>query len=100
MTKEFTKEKINDLASTLLFTVNDDEVEIVLEELEFLKTQMDAISNIENIQNAEIQTHPFDLYETTLREDDNSEEGTDVELLLANAKNIQNREIEVPKVVG
>ncbi|MDD2207942.1 MAG: hypothetical protein PHG03_05105 [Bacilli bacterium] len=100
MTKEFTKEKINNLASTLLFAVSDDEVEIVLDELEFLKSKMDNISHIKNIMDYEIQTHPFDLYETSLREDDSSEEGTDVNLLLANAKNTQNREIEVPKVVG
>jgi len=100
VTKEFTKETINELASTLLFAINDDEVDFLLEELEFLKSKMDAISNIENIQSVEVQTHPFDLYETALREDDNSEEGTAIDLLLANAKNIQNREIEVPKVVG
>ena len=97
---EFTKDTINKLASKLLIHVNDDETNIILNELDFLKNKMDDISKIEGINNEEPQTHPFDLFESELREDSNEEESTDIDLLLKNTKAVENREIEVPKVVG
>ncbi len=100
MTKEFTKDKINELSEKLLFKVNDNEIDIVLNELEFLKEQINNITKIEELKEVEPQTHAFDLFASSLREDDNFEEGTDLDLLLRNAKKTENGEIEVPKVVG
>lgn len=100
MTKEFNKETINNLAAKLLIHVTDEETELVLNELDYLKDKMDLITKIEGIEKVVPQTHPFDLFESALREDTNCEEGTDIELLLSNAKAFENREIEVPKVVG
>ena len=100
MTKKFNKETINNLAAKLLFHVTDEEAEIVLNELDYLKEKMDFITKINGIEEVIPQTHAFDLYESDLREDNNFEDGTDIDLLLSNAKAFENREIEVPKVVG
>lgn len=100
MDKSFTKETINNLAAKLLFSVNDDEADLVLNEMDFLKTKMDDITKIEGIEKVEPQTHPFDLFESSLREDESVDEGVDIELLLSNAKAVENREIEVPRVVA
>ncbi len=97
---KFNKDIINELAANLLFQVTDEEVDTVLQELDYLKEQMDLITQIDGLEEVEPQTHPFDLFENELREDDDFEEGTDIESLLSNCKAKDNRQIEVPKVVG
>ena len=100
MNSEFSKEIVEKLASKLLINVNSEETELILAELDFIKENMDKISQIKGIADAEIQTHPFDLFENDLRDDEESEESPLIEDLLANAGKIEGREIEVPKVVG
>ncbi len=100
MTEKFNNETINKLADSLLFSITEEETKSVIEDLEFIEDKMNIIWNIKDINKVEPQTHPFDLYETSLREDNNYEESTDIDLLLSNAKMHQNREIEVPRVVA
>lgn len=95
----FNKETVKEYAENILIELTDEEVSSIIEEFNELTKQMDKISKIPNINDVEPLTHPFDLFETTLRED-KSEEGEDIEDILKNADRVEGREIEVPKVVG
>ncbi len=100
MNHKFTEEEVTILADKLLIGISKEEAKDIVEELTFVADSMNVISEIKEIENLEPLTHPFDLYETSLREDDSFEEGHDIEDLLSNADFTQGREIEVPKVVG
>ncbi len=95
----FTKETVKEYAENILIDLTDEEISSVIEEFNELTKQMDKISKIPNISDVEPLTHPFDLYETTLR-DDIASDGEDIEDILKNADRVEGREIEVPKVVG
>lgn len=94
----FTKEKINDLADKLLIGLSPKENALVLDEFEFIKKQMDIIDSIPDINKVEPMTHPFPV-EVSLREDIPSESETITDIL-SNCDSYDEREIEVPKVVG
>ena len=94
----FTKEKINDLADKLLIGLSDEENKLVLNEFEFIKSQMDIINNIPDINKVTPMTHPFPV-EVSMREDIPSESET-INDILSNCDKVDEREIEVPKVVG
>ncbi len=98
MESKFTKEKINDLADKLLIGLSPLENDLVLNEFEFIKEEMDIINNIPNINKIEPMTHPFPV-EVSLREDIPLESET-INNILANCDLYDEREIEVPKVVG
>ena len=95
---KFNKELVDDLANKLLIGLSEEENKMVLSEFEIIEFQMNLINEIPNIQNIEPMTHPFDLYEVTLREDIN-EESIIIEDILRNSDDIEGREIKVPKVV-
>lgn len=94
------KKEVLELSEKLLFNLTDEETDNIINTLNTLTTDVEKIMKIEELKDIEPKSHPFDLYETNLREDDNFEEGTDINLLLRNAKKHENNEIEVPKVVG
>lgn len=100
MNHKFTNEEVTYLADKLLIGIDENEATDIVEELTFVANCMNVISEIKEIDNLDPLTHPFDLYETTLREDDDYEEGHDIDDLLSNADFTQGREVEVPKVVG
>ncbi len=100
MNKPFTTEEITKLADKLLIGVSSKEAEEIIDELNFVKDSMNVIEQIEGIDKIEPLTHPFDLFETQLREDNDFTQGDEIEDLLANADRSESREIEVPKVVG
>lgn len=100
MDHKFTIEEVTNLADKLLIGINKEEAQDIIEELNFIEDSMNVISEIKEIDTLDPLTHPFDLYETTLREDDNYEDGHNIDDLLSNADFTQGREIEVPKVVG
>lgn len=95
---KFTKELVNSYADKLLIGLNDEENKLVLDEFEIIESQMNLINEIPNISNVEPLTHPFDLFEVTLREDE-AEDSENIEDILKNADKVEGREIEVPKVV-
>ncbi|MDD2505090.1 MAG: hypothetical protein PHF21_02320 [Bacilli bacterium] len=100
MIKKITEEYIKGLASKLMFDITKEETESVTGKLEYLNNKLVDMLKLEDLKKHEPQTHAFDLYESKLRDDENVLPGTDVSLLLANAKKVENNEIEVPKVVG
>jgi aspartyl/glutamyl-tRNA(Asn/Gln) amidotransferase C subunit len=95
---KFTKELINDYSNKLLIGLTEEENELVLSEFEVIEKNMNLINEIPNIENVEPMTHPFDLYETSLREDIDSD-SEDIEDILKNCDKKIDREIKVPRVV-
>lgn len=96
---KFTKEMVNDYADKLLIGLTEDENELVLAEFEIIDKNIDLINEIPNISTIEPMTHCLDDFVCELR-DDVICESTDIELLLKNCDEYENREVEVPKVVN
>jgi aspartyl-tRNA(Asn)/glutamyl-tRNA(Gln) amidotransferase subunit C len=93
-----TKEKLEDYAKKLMFEMNDDEYQTLLEEFDIILKQMDLIGKIENIKDIEPMTFPFPIKGVTFREDIPSE-SLSTEDVLKNAKVVENSQVKVPKVV-
>ena len=93
-----TKEKLKIYANKLMFDMEDEEYETLLKEFEIIEKQMDLIGNIENINNVEPMTFPFELDCVELRDDSKSRH-IEVEDALSNTGSKKGREIRVPKVV-
>ena len=91
-----TNEEIIALADSLLFDVNDEEIEETKNTIEFIKKEAEFFSKL-NLK--ESMTHPFDLNEVTLRNDEEYNQNDDFEELFKNTSNIQGREVKVPRVV-
>lgn len=95
---DFTKEKIDALASSLLIGLTKEENDLVLNEFKYIKENMDIISNIPGISDVEPLTHPVPVI-VSLDEDEFCD-GEDIKNVLQNADATHEREIKVPKVVG
>ena len=99
MSTKFTKEMVDDYADKLLIGLTDEENKMVLDEFEIIDETINAINEIDGIENVEPMTHTLDDFEYELREDV-AEESIPIEDLLANCDVHNGREVEVPKVVG
>lgn len=96
--KEFTKEEIIKFADKLLIGLTDEEAETIYDEFAVINENIEQINKI-NLDGVEPAFMPYDLYVTSLRED-TAEASSTIDELLSNAKDIEGREIRVPKVVG
>ena len=96
---KFNKEMVYDYADKLLIGLSEEENINVLNEFEEIDRQIDLINQIDNIESVEPMTHCLDDFVVELREDD-YEESVSIEELLKNADLVNEREIELPKVVG
>jgi aspartyl/glutamyl-tRNA(Asn/Gln) amidotransferase C subunit len=96
---KFTKEMVDDYADKLLIGLTEEENKMVLDEFEIIDKNCDIVSQIPNIENIEPMTHALDNFEVELREDI-KEDSIPIEELLKNCDEVDNREVEVPKVVG
>lgn len=94
-----TKEKLKDYAAKLMFDMDDAGYERTLEEFETVEKHMALIGDINNIENVEPMTFPYEIYHATLREDIAKDCLTNEEVL-ANAKETKANQVKVPKVVG
>ena len=95
----FTKEMVDDYANKLLFDLTEEEKCIALADLEAMEQHMEKIDRIPGIKTAAPMTHCLDDFMLELREDE-AVESTPIEDLLANADEVFDREIELPKVVN
>ena len=93
-----TKEKLKNYANKLMFDMDDKEYETLKKEFEVIIKEMDLIGNIENIENVEPMTFPFELDGVELRNDEDSR-NIEIEDALSNTGSKKGREIRVPKVV-
>lgn len=94
-----TKEKLKDYAAKLMFDMNEEEYDTLLEEFNIILKQMELIGQIKDIDQVEPMTFPFEL-SNVLYDDDLVEESLTVEEVLKNGKDILDNQIKVPKVVG
>jgi len=91
--------KLKEYANLLMFDMSDEEYQTLSEEFDVILKQMDLISKIDGINEYEIMTLPFDIsYE--LREDDSCLSLLSVDEVLANAKECEENQVKVPKVVN
>ena len=97
---KFTKELVDDLAAKLLIGLSEEENKMVLDEFEEIDKAINTINEIEGISNIEPMTHCLDDLTIELRNDDEWEDTICIEDLMANCDQVEDREIEVPKVVG
>ena len=93
-----TKEKLKNYANKLMFDMEDEEYETLLKEFDVISKYMDLFGEIENIENVEPMTFPFELDNLELRDDSDSR-NIEIEDALSNTGSKKGREIRVPKVV-
>lgn len=95
-----TKDRLEILAKKLMFEMNDDEYETLAKEFEIILKQMDLIDDIEDIDDVEPMTYPFELPfdDSYLREDVFDNEICFDDMMI-NVKDYENNEVKVPKVV-
>ena len=95
----FTKEMVDDYADKLLIGLTPEENKMVLDEFDIIDKNCDIVNEIPNIKDVKPMTQCLDDFEYTLREDIASESDS-IEDLLSNCDQINDREVELPKVVG
>jgi aspartyl/glutamyl-tRNA(Asn/Gln) amidotransferase C subunit len=95
---EFNQETIDKLSDLLLIGLTPEENKMILDEFEIIDKTIGKINNIKGIENATPMTHTLDDFEYELREDV-AEESPSIEDLLSNCDQVNDREVEVPKVV-
>lgn len=96
---KFTKEMVDSYADKLLIGLTPEENELVLKEFDIIDANMQIIADMPNINEVIPMTHALDDFEFALRSDE-AEESVPIEDLLKNCDSYEDREIEVPKVVG
>jgi len=96
---KFTSEMVKDYAEKLLIGLTEEETNMVLEEFSIIDENINKINAIKGIENIEPMTHCLDRYIEELREDSN-EDSIKIEDILRNCDKHNDREVELPKVVG
>lgn len=96
--KKFTKEMVNDYADKLLIGLSEEENKMVLDEMEIIEDTMNKINDIKGISEIEPMVHCLDDFTVDLREDI-AKKSSDIEEVLSNCDDYEDREIVVPKVV-
>ena len=96
--KPINKETLQIAASKLFFTMNDSEYETLLKEFDIVYKQINIISARPDVDKVEPMTFPFDVGTSYLREDE-TEEPLSQEDVLRNAKDVEDGQIIIPRVV-
>ena len=97
--KKVDKSVLKEAANKLMFDMSEEQYDTLLEEFEIIIKQMELISDIPGVDDAEPMTFPFDVTSSFLREDI-PEEPLNREDALKNAKDVVDGQIRLPKVVG
>ena len=95
---EFNQETIDRLSDLLLIGLTPEENKMILDEFKVIDENINKINNITGIEEAKPMTHALDDFTYELREDI-AEESPSIEDLLSNCDQVNDREVEVPKVV-
>ena len=95
---EFNQATIDKLSDLLMIGLTPEENKMILDEFEIIDKNINKINDIEGIADAVPMTHTLDDFEVELREDI-AEESPAIEDLLSNCDQVNDREVEVPKVV-
>ena len=92
------KETLKMLANKLMFTMDEEEYDTLLEEFDTILKQMDLIGKIDGIENIEPMVYPFELDDVCLREDKVVDELEIDDILVNSDSNLYNQ-VKLPKVV-
>lgn len=93
------KELLTKYAEDLLFKLSDEELDTLLEEFHVVESNMDMINNIDGLNKIEPMFYITGNEEPILRKDE-STNSIDPELAFKNSGKVNDREVEVPRVVG
>lgn len=96
---KYDKDLLKKCANNLLFDMSEAQYELLLKEFDILTKQMQVLGKIEGLESVTPMTFPFDVSTSFLREDE-PEESITKEEILRNAKDVQDGQIKLPKVVG
>ena len=91
-------EKLKKYAKNLMFQMKENEYQTLQQEFETIEKQMDLIGKIKGIEKIEPMTFPFITHSGKLRKDE-VKNTIVTEDLLKNAKEKENNQIRIPKVV-
>lgn len=97
--KAINKDVLKDAASRLMFDMSEEQYDTLEKEFDIMIKQMKLIGEIPGVDDVEPMTFPFDVTTDYLREDVATETLTKEEVL-ANAKDVVEGQIKLPKVVG
>ena len=92
------KETLVMLANKLMFTMEEEEYDTLLEEFDVMLKQMDLIGEIDCIKNVEPMCYPFPLDDVVLREDEVVDE-LEIDDILQNSGSTLYNQVKLPKVV-
>ncbi len=93
------KSNLKEYAAKLMFDMEDEEYSVLQNEFDIVLQHMELINKIDGISDIEPMTFPFKVDNINLREDIIANQIAR-EDALRNAKEVENNEIRVPKVVG
>ena len=96
--KQINKEVLIDAANRLLFTMSDEQYEMLDQEFKTLTKLMGKIGEIKGLDEYEPMTFPFCAETDFLREDE-PQEVLPRDVALKNAGNKQDDQVKLPKVV-
>ena len=99
MSNNFTKEKVDNLADVLMIGLTEEENQMIFDEFDIIDESINKINEIENLNEVTPMTHTLDDFVCTFRLDE-ATESVSVNDLLSNCKKVNDREVELPKVVG
>ena len=97
--KTINKATLLDIANKLMFDMENEQYDTLIDEFDVILKQMQIISEIPSVDELEPMTFPFDVKTTFLREDVASTPLKNEEAL-KNADKVTNGQIRLPKVVG
>ena len=92
------KDTLKMLANKLMFTMEEEEYDTLLEEFDTMIKQMDLIGKIDGIENVEPMCYPFLLDDVCLREDNVVDE-LEIDDILSNSGSTLYNQVKLPKVV-
>ena len=97
--KNVNKELLSQAAKSLMFEMNDKELDTLVEEFNVILKQMELIGKIKGVDEASPMTFPFDVTNSVLREDEPTAPLSQDDAL-KNASDVVDGQIRLPKVVG
>lgn len=100
--KEVNKDILKDCANRLMFSMSEEEYDVLLNEFNIILKQLELMDNIEGINETEPMSFPYgELFIDFLRDDEVLEdESLKKEELLNNAKDVKDGQVKLPKVVN
>lgn len=97
--KKVTRDVLKDASLRLMFTMTEEQYDVLLDEFSILIKQMELIGAIPGVDDVEPMTFPFDVTTNVLR-DDTPTTPLSQDDVIKNAGSVADGEIKLPKVVG